>query len=566
MTDANGNSLVPYAFDGSVTFTAKFLSTKCTLFFESNGGSSVDSVEVDYGTPYTITETPTREGFFFGGWFDESLVNEYIGTITLTNNAVVYAKWIKSVEIYDVDGLKAIADNPYGNYHLTTNINLRGEVWTPIDIFTGILNGNGYKIYNFALKKDNADLGFIIKNQGTIKNLNLSNIEVSSTVNSVWCSLSAFCAYNEGSLVNVAIESVNAIVNVSSTNVNNEVSVGMLTGENSGKIISCTMNSKLILNADLQSDNSYGGYYTTVLRVGGLCGKNTGSIFDVRLKLNAKIDEYVKGNGYYSTSCKKSDFNMGGVCGAEFGNLANVVSDFTCAFSSNGGYDADGRPDRYTYIGGVVGRVLEGGAVSNCYSYGTADLARVGNYIESFESYSGGIVGKVENGTVNNCASKVDLTLTEGYFSDIAGIAGCVDQNGRVSNVAYYGTIKTLADSNGYLAGLVGLVNGVFTKAYFHGKVDTVSAKAADVAGKISSSGSVSKTIDNGNKRVVLVENSGAANDNYVIGVDYGADVLLDINTLFETLCLYEADIWSVDEEIGLYLISFPEYDLPTLD
>lgn len=567
VTDANGNSLAPYTFDGSVTFTAKFLSTKCTLFFESNGGTAIDSVEVDYAIPYTITEEPTREGFFFGGWFDETLVNEYIGTITLTNNAIIYAKWIKSTEIYDIDSLKAIADNPYGNYHLTTNINLRGEVWTPIETFTGILNGNGYKIYNFSLKKDNADLGFIIKNQGTIKNLTLTNIELSSVIEGNYtCSVSAFCSYNEGKLANVSLSNVNMIVSVKNSSVSNTVSVGSLVGENSGKVISCVAKSSLILNIDvrLDSGNDKDG---SVFLIGGICGKNISEVSAVKSIFNINVNEYVRAayTEYWRYGYRKSSLYIGGISGYECGVLSKSNANMTCNLYSNADGNG-GTTARFTYIGGIAGQVDESASIYNCYSCGSADLSRVGSSAESDEFYSGGIVGKLTSGTVNNCASKLNLTLVEGHGGYMSGIVGYISKNGRVSNVAYYGEIKTTAYSGGYFTGIAGYIDGVLTKAYFHGKVDTDSANAADIVAKISSFGSVSKTIDNGNMHVVLVENNGAANDNYVIGIDYGADVLLDVNTMFEELCLFEADIWSVDEETGLYLIAFPEQNLPELE
>lgn len=564
VTDIEGKSLQTYTFDGNITLTAKWESTKCTLSFETNGGTQITSVKVDYGTPYTLTQTPEREGYYFGGWYDDTLIEEYINTITITADTIIYAKWIKSTPIYDVDGLKAISENPYGNYHLTTNINLRGEVWEPIEEFYGILNGDGYKIYNFSLKKDDANLAFIITNKGTIKNLSISNVELSNTVDTFTCSISVFCAYNEGSLVNISIENVNALVNVKNSNVNNAVNIGMLVGVSSGKIISCMVESSLTINTNL-----HGHYnsYSTDINVGGLCGKNLGKISTVKSTWNITINEYVSASSggsavIWQAGWKNVFLSVGSICGTECGNLTNAIVNVKCSLYSNG---SGTTPSRYTYIGGVDGRVLEGGSVSNCYSYGSADLARVGKLSDSYEFYNGGIVGKVENGTVNNCASSIDLTLTEGYGGYIAGIAGCISKDGRVTNTAYYGTVNTVSFTGGTFTGLVGLVEGVFTKGYFHGKILTDSENKADIVGKITSSGSVSKTIDNGNCKTIFCTNEGSSTNNYIIDVDYGDELLSNQSKLFDELCLFETNIWGIDDEIGLYLISFPEYNLPEI-
>jgi uncharacterized repeat protein (TIGR02543 family) len=100
----------------------------------------VQTTTADYGTPYTLTQKPTRDGYYFAGWFDETFTTEYVDTITLTADTTVHAKWIKSTPIYDAEGLMMIAENPYGNYHLMANINLKGEEWTSIESFHGVLD------------------------------------------------------------------------------------------------------------------------------------------------------------------------------------------------------------------------------------------------------------------------------------------------------------------------------------------------------------------------------------------------------------------------------------------
>ena len=216
-------------------------------------------------------------------------------------------------------------------------------------------------------------------------------------------------------------------------------------------------------------------------------------------------------------------------------------------------------PSRYTNIGGAVGCAYENSTISQCIADGTMEMKRVGTQAESYEFALGGIIGKVDSGTVDNCASTVTMTIKEGFGGTIGGIAGLIKLNGKVSNVVYYGQIVTESFSGGWFGGLAGSVEGVLTKGYFHGKILSDSTQKADIAANISTTGSASKVIGNGNTRLIYGANSGSVSYAYIIDLDYGSELLQNAKLLFEDLCLFETDIWAVDDETGLYLIAFPE-------
>ncbi len=70
---------------------AKWLST---ITFNSNGGSSVESITQDSGTDVTEPESPTKEGYTFEGWYsDTELTEAYAFTTMPHNNITLYAKW-----------------------------------------------------------------------------------------------------------------------------------------------------------------------------------------------------------------------------------------------------------------------------------------------------------------------------------------------------------------------------------------------------------------------------------------------------------------------------------------
>ena len=72
-----------YTFDGwdpqapdvfpaqDITLTAKWKINNITISFNSNGGTEIEPISGDYGTPVTPPEAPTRAGYNFVGWSPE---------------------------------------------------------------------------------------------------------------------------------------------------------------------------------------------------------------------------------------------------------------------------------------------------------------------------------------------------------------------------------------------------------------------------------------------------------------------------------------------------------------
>lgn len=68
--------------------------TMYTVSFETNGGTQISSVEVEDGKTVSAPQAPTKEGYTFGGWYQDSgLTTPFSFSTTITGDLTLYAKW-----------------------------------------------------------------------------------------------------------------------------------------------------------------------------------------------------------------------------------------------------------------------------------------------------------------------------------------------------------------------------------------------------------------------------------------------------------------------------------------
>jgi len=86
--------------DSDSTLYAHWTVKQYHITFNTNGGSKVDSMTVDYNAVLTIPTNVTKDGYVFEGWYlDKELKEPMDLTRMPAYDLVLYAKWTEVVEV-----------------------------------------------------------------------------------------------------------------------------------------------------------------------------------------------------------------------------------------------------------------------------------------------------------------------------------------------------------------------------------------------------------------------------------------------------------------------------------
>lgn len=481
-TDDHGRSLDVWSETEGRTLYAQWVINTYTVRYETDGGTTVRAQKYEHGEKIELPEDPIKTGLFFAGWYsDEEFTQEVSSSSLVLSNMTLYARWVESIAVSSADDLKAIAQNTAANYHLTRDISLNGEVWTPIEDFTGILNGNGFRIYNFTMSNVNGQrFGFFATNHGEIRNLTLSAFSFTSVTND---------------------------------NQQRETVVGILAGENFGKIRNCTIaDAEYSINLSLSI--AAGPYYSSAISVnalsaGGLVGRNNvsdervGEIIDCNITLNisfeTKLSNTYSSGLYYAGSLTSTQY-FGGVCGNNAGTISNCNIEYTCSASivatKNSNKSGDGSSDLYIEMGGVIG--INNGKCFACRSDGTLKVISGGTSYGKIYPRIGGLVAR-NYGNIEQSAT-VGALISELQSSEmiLGGLVGSNQENAVLTNCFSTASIDMNANADTYrIGGIVGANYGNMSNSFSAGSINTdgyttSTYEIGGLVGHLWSTGSVS--------------------------------------------------------------------------
>ena len=101
---------------GNITLYAKFESISYTITYELDGGVNGNNRSVYTCTNSFILQDPSKNGYYFGGWYSDS---NYANKVTqikygTTGDITLYARWCTNEDIYNVDNDTIIGLNDIG--------------------------------------------------------------------------------------------------------------------------------------------------------------------------------------------------------------------------------------------------------------------------------------------------------------------------------------------------------------------------------------------------------------------------------------------------------------------
>lgn len=254
-----------------------------------------------------------------------------------------------------------------GYYKLVTSINMNGAEWEPIVLGEGrTFDGNGLTISNFNITRTaSLNSGLFSVNRGTIKNLNLKNvnIKVANTENKIFVA-GGLVGINNGVIDGVTIDG---------GSICGSIRAGGLVGRNSGLIRNCESNIKVY-------SNSTGG---SIVMIGGLVGECYNGIVD-----------YSCSFGEVYTISSSRNVLIGGLVGCfDFDTEIGAENSYINACYSYSNLRIEGSA-KSVVAGGLIGQIKINTYIANCLAKGdiVADNPNAEVIIGGLIGYSGGTV------------------------------------------------------------------------------------------------------------------------------------------------------------------------------
>lgn len=275
-----------------------------------------------------------------------------------------------------------------------------GSGWQPIGDnsvqFTGSYDGCGHRLTGLKITRNTPYAGLFGYNSGVIKNLGMEGASVSLEISS---SPSVFAGgiagYNRGT-ISGCYNTCSISVTVAASSSNTSAYAGGITGYNaSGTISSCYNTGSVSATATC--------YYSSYVAAspGGITGINKGTISScyntgsisatvssADVYAFGKAHAYAGGIAGYSGVTIRDCYNTGGVS-------SEVSSSYASAYAYSGGISG--------YSPGYDG---DGTIISGCYNTGSVSSFSFSSFSSSS---SGGIVGRIEFGTISNCYTIYEL-------------------------------------------------------------------------------------------------------------------------------------------------------------
>ena len=449
-----------------MTIKALYVADTYTVTYNTDGGPALTAQVYYMGDTPRQATVPSKYGYYFVGWYRDSAHQQvYRFDRPLNADTTLYAYFSQMLPLRTADDLLKIKSNPSAKYCLANDIDMEGAAWTGSCAFSGVLDGQGFKIHNFTMTGTGENVGFFTTNSGTIKNITFEDFVFS---------VEQASAYNAGTVAGTnsgSIESCNVLdcsltytLTRSAESGTVQSFVGGMVGTNNGTLTSCSFQGKLY--GKVESRNTYtlgwGSSRLTMshLSVGGLVGKNSkGNSVVSSCQSHVVISFSLIATNAGGTAASRLD--AGGAVSLNEGTITESKSTISAEVTGSG-------TTKKALIGGLCATNAETGSISSCVATGSVNIPSTSlNEIRlgGFAYYNR------RGGTIKNSYSNVNIT-TQANASGYSAIGGFVGDNfGTINNCYSTGNIESACKDN--VAGFVGFNNnsGTISKCFSTGSV-----------------------------------------------------------------------------------------------
>lgn len=502
-----------------------------TIYFHSNGGSTIETVQYQNNQSVTNLPSPTKVDYTFYGWYyDDALSNKVSYPFIINKDLDLYAKW--------VDAYYTLSFNTTGGNDIEEDVYLAGseitELPTPskqYQTFAGWYLDSGY-VTPVALPFEiHENLTIYAKWNTTNSTITFNSNGGSDVADKVVVTGSYLTSANmptptrenytfAGWYTNVGLTSAVSYPYLVTGNVtlyakwsDNYSGYTKISTYSQLKSIS-NMSGKYVLLNDIdctgQSITMFGsesspfsgtfdGAGHTIMNFTlaakstekenyGFFSYNSGTIQNVKFSGGTMSLGTVDGNDDLSGSGIRYRANFGSVVGTNVGTISRVSSDTAIAATSNN------QAAKY-YVGGIAGRNLSGGNINNCVYTGDINTSLTNcNSYYYFRHFVGGISGYQSDSTITKCVYAGSIVSSDNFKSS-SSIESAISGIANYGNIIDCIALKEYTQTNFYRNDAVSY-SGTITNSYrYSGLTATTSNGSNASLSQVNASSFYSNTL-----------------------------------------------------------------------
>lgn len=420
-----------------------------TIYFHSNGGSTVETVQYQNNQSVTNLPSPTKMDYAFYGWYyDDGLSNKVSYPFIINKDLNLYAEW--------VDAYYILSFNATGGNDIDSDVYLAGSEITELPIpskqyqtFAGWYLDSGYVTPVTLPFEIHENLTIYAKWNTTNSTITFNSNGGSEAADKVVVTGSYLTSANMPTPTRENYTFAGWYTNASLTSA---VSYPYLITDNVTLYAKWSDNysgyTKISTYSQLKSISNMSGNYVLLNDI-NCSGQQINEIGTVTSPFTGIFDGAGHTISNFSINYNENDIIHYGLFGYNSGNIVNLKTNgtITCTAAKRAGTGVNA-----TALGGLVG--YNDGLVNACQVDSTISFIYYSSGTDSGMSYSagigcaGGVVG-YNAGQVTNCRFGGTMQATTDksstYATDKSQTGGIVGTNtGTVSTCAYVGSMTVV--------------------------------------------------------------------------------------------------------------------------